>query len=70
MNLDEHNRSAMVRFLKVSTADQDAEVECPNCTSSLVYTTPTLLLLFRPAQFNVVCRNCGFTGTKVAGPPC
>lgn len=60
--LDEHNKDVIIEWAS-KLPKYPANVSCPNCKEELEIEQYSIILT-RPEQIRVHCRNCGFRGQK------
>jgi hypothetical protein len=64
--LDEHNTQQ--RQYQMSMMDDTPRlngIACPNCEEEMYDTNPNIILTSFPAQKNIHCENCKYTGCRV-----
>ena len=66
-SLDEHNSEAWSTQVNMfSNAPRPNGIACPKCGNELMDTNPMGTLLSYPAQKDVHCPKCEYTGYRIA----
>jgi DNA-directed RNA polymerase subunit RPC12/RpoP len=67
LSFDEHNSNAWATQVNMySIEPRPNGIACPKCGKELMDTNPNMTLTSYPAQKNVHCPKCGYTGYRIA----
>lgn len=65
--LEDHNRQRTEQYRNLNSNEPRLNgIKCPDCGAELYDSCPTLTLASSPPQKNTMCKNCEYTGYRVA----
>ena len=65
--LDEHNSTNMQSHFSLNDNKPIKNgIECPDCGEELYDSNPMVTLTSMPPKKNISCKNCGYTGYRIA----
>ena len=66
-NLAEHNAQASsTQWAMMGNSPRLNGIACPNCGAELYDSNPMVILTSMPAQKNMHCSECGYSGYRIA----
>ncbi len=63
INLEDFNRVKLEQHREANSYPKKNGIACPKCQEEL-YDADPFVLLSNPAQRNIMCKNCNFTGYR------